>query len=323
MARIVARRGPADHRSCAGLAIGLADSLRPVAEIRQLRYFVAVAQRGSVSAAALDLNLSQSALSETLRKLEVELGVQLLERSSRGVAPTPAGDALLTEATEAIARFDAALDAARHAARGQTGRLRVGFEAAGAGRLSTQSRARFLARFPHVRLEPRRFEWGGEVPALREGECDVAFAWLPADLTGLRWEIVASEARFAGLAAGHRLAGREELSVLELNDEPIMWTRRAPRYWVDWWAVNPRPDGSEPRWGPENENVEEMLEQVADGSAYCIAPASMTEYYARPDLVWIPIADVDPLRIALAWRERDASPLVAAFAAVVRELAAT
>jgi DNA-binding transcriptional LysR family regulator len=88
----------------------------------------------------------------------------------------------------------------------------------------------------------------------------------------------------------------------------------------DWWAVNPRPDGSEPRWGPENDNVEEMLEQVADGSAYAIVPASMTEYYARPDLVWIPITDIDPLRIALAWRERDGSPLVAAFAAVVREL---
>ena len=101
-----------------------------------------------------------------------------------------------------------------------------------------------------------------------------------------------------------------------------MWTRRAPRYWVDWWAVNPRPDGREPRWGPENENVEEMLEQVADGSAYCIVPASMTEFYARPDLRWVPITDVDPLRIALAWRERDTSPLVAAFAAVVRELSA-
>ena len=69
---------------------------------------------------------------------------------------------------------------------GQTGRLRVGFEAAGAGRLSTQSRARFLARFPHVRVEPRRYDWGGEVAGLREGECDVAFVWLPADLTGLR-----------------------------------------------------------------------------------------------------------------------------------------
>jgi DNA-binding transcriptional LysR family regulator len=173
-----------------------------------------------------------------------------------------------------------------------------------------------------VRVEPRRFEWGGEVAAVREGECDVAFVWLPADLTGLRSELVAAEPRYAGLAADHRLAARRDLSVVELNDEPIMWTRRAPRYWVDWWAVNPRPDGSEPRWGPENDNVEEMLEQVADGSAYCIVPASMTEFYARPDLAWIPITDIDPLRIALAWRERDISPLVAAFAAVVRELAA-
>jgi DNA-binding transcriptional LysR family regulator len=288
-----------------------------MAEIRQLRYFVAVAERGSVSQAALDLHLSQSALSETLRKLEVELGVELLTRSSRGVALTAAGDALLSGARDAIERFDAALQAAQ----GRTGRLRVGFEAAGAGRLSTQSRARLIARFPHVRAEPRRFEWGGEVAALREGECDVAFVWLPADLTGLHSIPVAAESRFAGLATHHRLAGRERLHVDELNHEPIMWTRRAPRYWVDWWAVNPRPNGEEPRWGPENDNVEEMLEQVADGSAYCIVPASMTEFYARPDLVWVPIADVDPLRIALAWRERDASPLIAAFAEIVRELA--
>jgi DNA-binding transcriptional LysR family regulator len=65
-----------------------------------------------------------------------------------------------------------------------------------------------------------------------------------------------------------------------------------------------------------------MLEQVADGSGYAIVPRSMTEFYARPDLAWIPLADVDPLRIALAWRERDASPLVHAFAEIVRELAA-
>jgi DNA-binding transcriptional LysR family regulator len=286
-----------------------------MAEIRQLRYFVAVAERGSVSAAATELHLSQSSLSESVRRLELELGVALLERSSRGVALTAAGEALLAGAGRAIDAFDAALAAAR----GQTGRLRVGFEAAGAGRLSTQSRARFLARFPGVRVEPRRYDWGGEVAALREGECDVAFVWLPADLTGLESELVASEPRLAGLALGHPLAARSALAVDELTDEPIMWTRRAPRYWVDWWAVNPRPSGREPTWGPENDNVEEMLEQVADGSAYCIVPASMTEYYARPDLVWVPLTDVDPLRIALAWRERSA--LVEAYAAIVRELA--
>ena len=120
-------------------------SVSPMAEIRQLRYVLAVAEHGSVSRAATELHLSQSALSEALRKLELELGA------------------------EAVRAFDAALAAAR----GQTGRLRVGFEATGAGRLSTQSRARFLARFPHVRVEPRRYDWGGEVSALRDGECDV------------------------------------------------------------------------------------------------------------------------------------------------------
>ncbi|HEY8582290.1 MAG TPA: LysR family transcriptional regulator, partial [Capillimicrobium sp.] len=284
-----------------------------MAEIRHLRYFVAAAEHGSVSQAAVDLHLTQSALSEALRKLETELGVELLARSARGVAPTPAGAALLPAARQAVAAFEDALTTARDAGRGHIGRLRIGFEATGAGRLSTQARARFLARFPQVRVEPRRFDWGGEAAALRDGECDIAFVWLPADLTGLRFELVACEPRYAGLAVDHPLAARRSLSIGELDDEPIMWTRRAPRAWVDWWAVNPRPGGGEPRWGPENDNVEEMLEQVADGSAYCIVPASMTEYYARADIVWVPLTDVDPLRIALAWRERGGSPLVMAF----------
>lgn len=288
--------------------------------MRQLRYFLAVAQRLNFSQAALDLHISQPALSEAVRKLEIELGVTLLERSSRRVALTAAGETLLHEGQSAVDGFDAALLKAQEAARGRAGRLRIGYEAAGAGRLHTQARARFSSRYPHVRVEPRRFDWGGEVAALRDGECDVAFVWLPADSTGLHMETVAVEPRFAGLAAGHRLAGRAELSIADLDADPIMWTRRAPRFWVDWWAVNPRPGGSEPVWGPENDNVEEMLEHVADGSAYCIVPRSMTEFYPRPDLVWRPITDIDPLRIALAWQEREASPLVPAFAEVVREL---
>lgn len=291
-----------------------------MADVRQLRYLVAVAEHGSVSRAALALHLSQSSLSEALRRLETELGVALLERSSRGVAPTAAGAALLPEARTAIAAFDAALETARTAGRGHTGTLRVGFEAAGAGPVSTRSRARFLARFPDVRVEPRRYDWGGEVAALHDDGCDVAFVWLPADLTGLEHVLVASEPRLACVARTHRLAGREALSILDLADDPIMWTRRAPRYWVDWWAVNPRPDGREPTWGPVNDNVEEMLEQVADGAAYCIVPASLTAFYARPDLVSIPITDIPPLRIALAWRAGERSPLVAAYAEVVREV---
>lgn len=102
-----------------------------------------------------------------------------------------------------------------------------------------------------------------------------------------------------------------------------MWTRRAHRFWVDWWAVNPRPDGSQPTWGYENDNVEEMLEHVAAGAGYCIVPRSMTEFYRHPDLAWVPIIDIEPLRIALAWRAGESSPLVPAFAQVVEELSAS
>jgi DNA-binding transcriptional LysR family regulator len=293
-----------------------------VVESRDLRYFVAVAERLSFSRAAEDLPLSQSALSEAVRRLEAQVGTQLLRRNSRRVELTPPGEVLLADAREVLAQLDHAIDRAERAARGEVGRLRVGFEASGAGELSTLARARFAREHPGVRVEPKRFDWGGEAEGLREGACDVAFVWLPNDLSGLEVEEVTSERRYAGLPKGHRLARKPCVSIMDLNEDPIMWTRRAPRVWVDWWAVNPRPDGSEPTWGPENENVEEMLEQVAEGAAICIVPRSMATHYARPDLAWVPIADIDRLRIALCWRRGDHSPLVSSFASVARDLAA-
>jgi DNA-binding transcriptional LysR family regulator len=293
-----------------------------LAESRDLRYFVAVAERLSFSRAAEDLPLSQSALSEAVRRLEAEVGTRLLRRDSRRVELTPPGEVLLADAREVLAQLDRAIDRAERAGRGEIGRLRVGFEASGAGELSTLARARFAREHPAVRVEPKRFDWGGEAAGLREGACDVAFVWLPNDLSGLAAEEITSERRYVGLPTAHRLARKPQVSIMDLKDEPIMWTRRAPRVWVDWWAVNPRPDGSEPIWGPENENVEEMLEQVAEGAAICITPRSMATHYARPDLAWVPIADIEPLRIALCWRAEDDSALVASFARVTRDLAA-
>jgi DNA-binding transcriptional LysR family regulator len=293
-----------------------------VAESRDLRYFVAVAERLSFSRAAEDLPLSQSALSEAVRRLETEVGTQLLVRTSRRVSLTGPGEMLLADARSVLADLDGAIERAARVGRGELGRLRVGFEASGAGELSTLARARFAREHPAVRVEPKRFDWGGEAAGLRDGECDVAFVWLPNDLSGLEVEEVASEHRYAGLAKGHRLAREPRISIMDLKDEPIMWTRRAPRLWVDWWAVNPRPDGSEPVWGPENENVEEMLEQVAEGAAICITPRSMATHYARPDLAWVPIDDIEPLRIALCWRRGDESLLVSSFARVTRDLVA-
>ncbi|GGV01367.1 LysR family transcriptional regulator [Kitasatospora herbaricolor] len=291
-------------------------------ELRQLRYLVEIADQGNLGRAAERLHVSQPALSYALRNLESELGLRLFERHSGGVNATAAGLDVVAEARRTLRQADRVTAVAERHLRGETGVLRVGFEASGAGELTTRARAEFARRHPGVQVTPKRFDWSEEAAALRDGRVDVAFVWLPADLTGLHAELVHSEPRVVGLPARHPLAGRAGVGVMEVNDEPLMWTERAPREWVDWWAVNPRPDGSAPRWGPTNDNVEEMLEQVADGAAICFAPASMARYYGRPDLCWVPLVDAEPLRVVLAWGAGTDNPLVRGFAEVVRELAA-
>ncbi|QKG20954.1 LysR family transcriptional regulator [Actinomadura verrucosospora] len=289
-------------------------------ELRQLRYLVAIADAGNLGRAAEALFVSQPALSYALRRLESELGVRLFDRHAGGVTATAAGLDVVAEARRTVRQAERVTAAAERHRRGRTGVLRVGFEASGAGELTTRARAEFARAHPGVRVEPKRFDWGGEADALRSGEVDVAFVWLPADLSGLHSEIVHTEPRIVGLPSGHPLAGNEAVGILDIGDEPLLWTERAPREWVDWWAVNPRPDGSEPRWGPTNDNVEEMLEQVAEGVAICFAPSSMARYYTRPGMVWVPLTGVEPLRVALAWADGADGPLVRAFAEVVRGL---
>lgn len=290
-------------------------------DTRLLRYFVAVAEELNFTRAAERLFVSQPAQSKQIRQLENELRTPAFVRTKRQVSLTPAGEALLPVARRVLDAWQAGLVEVRTAASAAERVVRVGFQATGAGPLTTRARAEFARRHPDVAVEPKRFDWDGEADAVRDGLVDVAFVWLPADTRGLAVEVVAVEHRVVGLAADHRLAGRETVSIMELRDEPIMWTPVASRQWVDWWAVNPRPDGSEPRWGPQNANVEEMLEDVAAGLAICISPTSMATYYARPDLVWRPITDIEPLQIALALPETSSNQLVAAFVDAVRAVA--
>ncbi|MGW2474071.1 LysR family transcriptional regulator [Streptomyces sp. NPDC001665] len=287
-------------------------------ELRQLHYLTVIAEEENLGRAARRLFVSQPALSYALKGLETELGVKLFDRHAGGVSATAAGRDVIAEALLTVRQAERVTAAAERHTRGETGVLRVGFEASGAGELTTRARAEFARLHPGVRVAPKRYDWGQEADALRDGLTDVAFVWLPNDLTGLTYETVHTEPRVVGLPTAHPLASRSGVSILDVKDEPLLWTRRAPRQWVDWWAVNPRPDESAPVWGPTNDNVEEMLEQ---GSAICFAPESMARYYARPDLSWVPLTDVEPLRVVLAWAEGADTALVRGFARVVRELA--
>jgi DNA-binding transcriptional LysR family regulator len=286
-------------------------------DTRLLRYFVAVAEHGSFTQAAKALYVAQPSLSRQIKQLETRLGVDLFTRTTSAVELTAVGEVLLTAARRQLDDWQQTVRQIRTTAAAQENILRVGFVATGGGQLARQARQIFTEQNPEATIDPKRFDWGGEAQALKDGLADVAFVWLPADLAGLHWEVVATEQRWVAMRTTHPLARRQQMSINDLRDEPLMWTRKAPQDWVDWWAVNPRPDGSAPNWGPENDNVEEMLEHVATTSGVCIGPESMTSFYAHPDLTWRPISDVEPLRIALAWPE--SGPLVVEFVRIVRQ----
>ncbi|WP_459708602.1 LysR family transcriptional regulator [Actinophytocola sp. KF-1] len=286
-------------------------------DTRVLRYFVAVAERLSFTAAARDLYVAQPSLSRQIRQLEQRLGVELFTRPD--VRLTAAGEHLLAAARRHLADWQHTTRLVRATAAADGNVLRFGFVVAGGGALARRARAVFAER-TGATVEPKRFDWGGEPRALRDGLADVAFVWLPADLSGLHSETVETEDRLVAVAATHPLVARQHVSIADLRDEPIVWTRKAPAEWVDWWAVNPRPDGSEPVWGPENDNADEMLEHVAAGTAVCVGSASIAEYYRHPGLVWLPITDVEPLRIVLAWPRAPVNPLAGEFVRVVRGL---
>jgi len=108
--------------------------------------------------------------------------------------------------------------------------LRIGFEASGAGELTTRAHAEFAPHPPGGSgCSPSRYDWGGKAAALREGEVDAALLWLPADTSGMHVEVVHPEPRVVAVWRGHRLARRRSISILDIRDDPLMWTKKAPR----------------------------------------------------------------------------------------------
>lgn len=282
-------------------------------DLRVIRYFVAVAEELHFGRAAERLFIAQPSLSKQIRRLETQLDVQLFARHQHGVRLTPAGTALVPHAYRLLGEAEEALGELERLRRGTQGRLRLAFIAATPGTLTPLLRA--LERdLPSIQVEFRRVEWSEQVRCLRDGTADVSFLRLPVESAGLRVTTIAEEPRMAGLWAGHPLARSEALSILDIAAEPVIETTLQR----DYWAINPRPDGSAPRWGPHADTVEDMLEIVAAGRAICVAPSSIADFYPRPDVAFVPITDVEPSRVALATLE-EASPAVDAFVAYAKD----
>lgn len=201
-------------------------------DLKQLRYFVAVAEELHFGRAAKRLFISQPALSFDIRKFEDELGVQLFARTSKSVALTNAGEVLLGEARRLLLQAQEAQRLTIRSASGLAGRLKVGFVNSMLYRGLPSAVRRFEADYPNVEVVLKEMNTHEQVQAILRGQIDVGYAhWgtFPPEISA---DTIFSEPFLCCLPAAHRLARRRRVDLAALAHEPFILFPRdaAPHY---------------------------------------------------------------------------------------------
>ncbi len=286
-------------------------------DMRKLRYFVAVADRLHFGRAAAALYISQPALSRQIRQFEQELGVELLERSSRQVRLTPAGQRLAEDGARLLADSDAAVARTRRAGAGGLS-LTVGFML---GMDMAPVLAQFARTQPDVEIQLQRLHWWNHAAALRDGRVDAGFVRLPLPPDGLEIRKLYPEPICVTLPAHHPLAGQASVDIAELAGEPVLLYADAQPEWNAFWTYDPRPDGGHPSPGPDVHDMEEIVAYARAGRGVAFLPAPITANIAPLGVVFLPVHGIPPGQVALAWDAGRPPGHIAALLSAARGLA--
>jgi DNA-binding transcriptional LysR family regulator len=296
-------------------------------ELRHLRYFVAVAEEGHVTRAAERLGIQQPPLSQQIRALEAELDARLFHRKPRGVELTPAGRAFFDEAKAILARVGDAVTATRQAARGETGRIGLGFTSSASFHPFVPRAIRtFRERHPLVALALEESGTSELVEGLRGRTIDAAFVRSPvAESVDLTIRPLLEEAMVAALPSGHRLsAAGDALPLAALADETFILYRRpvGPGLHDAIIAACDRA-GFSPQIGQEAPRMLSTLSLVAAGLGVTVVPESMSRLEAE-GVVYRALDQRAELTapLNLAYRRNEMSAAVRRFVALVQNSAA-
>jgi len=269
-------------------------------DLRRLHVLAEVSRRGSFSAAADSLYLSQSAVSQQVATLEREVGMSLLERTSNGPKLTDAGQTLVNHAEAAIARLEEAEQEVAAIAGLEGGELRIAsFPTASVG-LLTEALSKFTARHPSVRLSVTEAEPEESLPMLRAAEVDLAITFdytlLPAreDDRDIDRELLLTEAMHLALPRDHPLAASDGVDLADLADEPWLCGVR-PSSCAELVVLAGREAGFEPRIAFESDEYSVLQGYVAAGLGFTLLP-DLALQNLRRDLVVRPIKRQTPER---------------------------
>jgi DNA-binding transcriptional LysR family regulator len=294
-----------------------------VLELRHLRYFVAVAEELHFGRAAARLRIAQPPLSQQIRRLETSLGVELLRRTRRRVELTEAGRLLLEGARPLIAQAEALERAMGRAARGDIGRLGVGFVGSVTQDVLPTLLRGFRDRHPEVVVTLSELSTLEQIEALRERRIGAGLLRPPVGDPAVATMPLLEEPLVAALPDFHRLARRRTVSISALADEPFVLIGREvnPAFHDDVVSAC-RAAGFSPDVVQEAGEMQTIMSVVAAGIGVSLVPASVERLRREGDgVAYRPLRPSSVrLVVALAWRPADADPVVENLVGVAREL---
>ncbi|WP_018412166.1 LysR family transcriptional regulator [Methyloversatilis thermotolerans] len=270
-------------------------------ELRHLRYFLTVAQELHFTRAAEKLGIGQPPLSQQIKQLEHELGVTLFHRETRSVSLTEAGRAFMPHAQAVLREADQAVLAARRAARGEQGQIRIGFTSASSFNPSVPAIiSGFRERYPEVEISLVEQATEALVNALEAGQIDIAFVRpTQGQREGLVTRALPAERLWLALPKRHPLSGRSALRLIELaNDMFVLYPRLNGSLLYDSIIAACRNAGFSPRIAQEAPQMTSTVNLVAAGVGIAIVPESMRQLHPE-GVVYVEIEDDTPP--ALLW----------------------
>lgn len=285
-----------------------------------LRSFFAVIEQGSLNQAAERLHVSQSTLTRQMHALEHAVGGRLLERSSSGVALTAAGTRLADGMKPLLEKFDAVIDDARKQARGQSTRLRVGYQMSLAAEYLHPALAALRRAHPEVKVNLLDLSPGEQIEALRKGEIDLALLGHAGGVITKEFYVrrVARYPVFVVVGATHPLAAQSSVPLADLKRELFVGAndRDLPGHNA-WITQLCRKAGFRPRFVLNAESLTHGLATVVTEEAVTLMP-DYAKTAAGPGVVFRPLRDaIAHWDLYVAWQRGKVSEPVRAILAAL------
>lgn len=281
--------------------------------MRHLRALLALAEELNFTRAAERLHLTQQALSGQIRQLEERLGVRLVERDSRRVELTPAGQTLCEHARSLLAGAEHAVQATR-AAGAQAVRLTVGYVAPLTRRLVAPAFQHFYVAQPEVEVTIHFAGFLDPLGGLRDGPSDVAILYGEFEHEGIELQPLFSEPRGVAMAADHPLATHPVITIGEFIREPLIEVPVRDRVWSDFWTAAGHRNGTPPQIGASVTTLDGLMEAIAAGLGVATTVAPAIEMFgAAAGVVFRPLPELSPLVFWAGRREHDDREQVVAF----------